>query len=164
MNTAFEKTKNSTDEWYTPKYILDALGGGGKFDLDPCAPICRLWDTAQHHYTKEDDGLTKQWFGRVWLNPPYSRPLIEKFVAKLAEHGNGIALLFNRCDSQMFHEYIFSKASAMLFLRGRIKFYRADRTQGMQPGCGSILIAYGETNAKILRDCGLDGKYIKLNT
>lgn len=34
MNTAFEKSANSTDEWYTPKEIIDALG---EFDLDPCA-------------------------------------------------------------------------------------------------------------------------------
>ena len=36
MNTSFEKSKNSTDEWYTPKEIIDALG---EFDLDPCAPM-----------------------------------------------------------------------------------------------------------------------------
>lgn len=36
MNTTFEKSANTTDEWYTPKEIIDALG---KFDLDPCAPV-----------------------------------------------------------------------------------------------------------------------------
>lgn len=36
MNTSFERVKNSSDEWYTPKYIIDSLGD---FDLDPCAPI-----------------------------------------------------------------------------------------------------------------------------
>lgn len=35
MNTSFERSKQTTDEWYTPKWILDALGS---FDLDPCAP------------------------------------------------------------------------------------------------------------------------------
>jgi hypothetical protein len=50
-------------------------------------------------YNKNDDGLKQEWKGRVWLNPPYSRPLIECFVKRMAEHGNGIALLFNRCDS-----------------------------------------------------------------
>ena len=53
--------------------------------------------------------------GRIWLNPPYSRPLIEQFVKRLAEHGNGIALLFNRCDSKMFQDVIFKKATAMKF-------------------------------------------------
>lgn len=39
MNTTFEKSANTTDEWYTPKEIIDALG---KFDLDPCAPVNRF--------------------------------------------------------------------------------------------------------------------------
>lgn len=43
MNTTFEKSVNTTDEWYTPKEIIDALG---KFDLDPCAPVKPLWQTA----------------------------------------------------------------------------------------------------------------------
>ena len=94
MNTRLEKSVRSSDEWYTPKEILDALG---KFDLDPCAPIRPLWPTAEVMYDQNIDGLSQIWEGRVWLNPPYSRPLIELFVRKLAEHGNGIALLFNRC-------------------------------------------------------------------
>lgn len=47
MNTSFEKSKNSTDEWYTPKEIIDALG---EFDLDPCAPMRPLWRTARVMY------------------------------------------------------------------------------------------------------------------
>lgn len=70
MNTTFEKSVNTTDEWYTPKEIIDALG---KFDLDPCAPVKPLWQTATQMYNKNHDGLTKDWVGRVWLNPPYSR-------------------------------------------------------------------------------------------
>ena len=81
MNTRLEKSVRSSDEWYTPKEILDALG---KFDLDPCAPIRPLWPTAEVMYDQNIDGLSQIWEGRVWLNPPYSRPLIELFVRKLA--------------------------------------------------------------------------------
>ena len=48
MNTSFERSKQTTDEWYTPKWIVDALGS---FDLDPCAPENRLWNTAKRHIT-----------------------------------------------------------------------------------------------------------------
>lgn len=160
MNTTFEKSANTTDEWYTPKEIIDALG---KFDLDPCAPVNPLWQTAEIMYNKNQDGLTKKWIGRVWLNPPYSRPLIEQFVKRLAEHGNGIVLLFNRCDSNMFQDIIFEKATAMKFLRNRIRFFRPDGTRGDSPGCGSNLIAFGEDNAEILRTCNIAGKYIRIN-
>lgn len=73
MNTTFEKSANSTDEWYTPKEIIDALG---EFDLDPCAPVSPLYKTASIMYNKNDDGLKQEWKGRVWLNPPYSRPVL----------------------------------------------------------------------------------------
>lgn len=57
MNTSFEKSKNSTDEWYTPKEIIGALG---KFDLDSCAPMRPLWRTARVMYNKEQDGLKQK--------------------------------------------------------------------------------------------------------
>ena len=83
MNEGFKKSSSYSDEWYTPKFIIDSLG---KFDLDPCAPINPLWQTAKIMYNKTDDGLTKDWIGRVWLNPPYSRPLIEQFVKPYLEN------------------------------------------------------------------------------
>lgn len=121
-----------------------------------------LWATAKEMYNKQDDGLSKEWFGRVWLNPPYSRPLIEKFVSKMADHNNGIALLFNRCDNKIFQKIIFKKATAIKFLSHRIRFYRPDGTRGDSPGCGSVLVAFGEENAEILQRCNLEGKYIRL--
>lgn len=157
MNTTFEKSTVSSDEWYTPKELINALGN---FDLDPCAPMNPLWKTANTMYNKNDDGLSKEWKGRVWLNPPYSRPLIEQFIQKMAEHNNGIALLYNRCDSKMFQDIIFEKAKAILFMRHRIKFYKPDGTVGGSPGCGSILIAFGDNNADILKNCGIEGKFI----
>lgn len=145
---------------YTPREIIEALG---EFDLDPCAPMHPLWPTAKIMYNKQDNGLIQNWGGRIWLNPPYSKPLIWQFVEKLAEHGNGIALLFNRCDSNKFQDIIFTKATGMMFLRNRIKFFRPDGTRGDSPGCGSVLIAFGRENAEILRNCSLQGKYVELN-
>lgn len=132
MNTSFEKSKNSTDEWYTPKEIIDALG---EFDLDPCAPMRPLWRTARVMYNKEQDGLKQKWEGRVWLNPPYSRPTIEHFITRMVEHNNGIALLFNRLDNKIFQNVVFPKAKGILFMKGRIKFHREDG--GGDPGDSS---------------------------
>lgn len=159
MNTSFERSKNTTDEWYTPKELIDSLG---EFDLDPCAPVKPLWITAKNMYDKKMDGLKQKWEGRVWLNPPYSRPLIELFMKKMAEHNNGIALLFNRLDSVMMQEVVLKKATSMKILRKRIRFYRPDGTQGGSPGCGSILFAFGEYNDRILQENNLEGIYIKL--
>lgn len=159
MNTSFEKSVNTTDEWYTPKEIIESLGG---FDLDPCAPMKPLWPTAKVMYNKEDDGLKQNWGGRVWLNPPYSRPLIELFCKKMAEHGNGIALLFNRLDSALMQDVVLKQAHAIKILRKRIRFFKPDGTQGGSPGCGSILFAFGEDNSMILEKNKLEGVFIKL--
>lgn len=159
MNTNFERSIAS-DEWYTPPEILESLG---EFDLDPCAPIAPLFQTAKTMWNKNDDGLSRDWFGRVWLNPPYSRPLVEEFVLRMAIHNNGIALLYNRCGNKMFQDVVFDKAKAILFMRNRIRFLMPDGTRGKSPGCGSVLIAFGEENSKVLKDCGIRGKYVVIN-
>ena len=159
MNTKFQQ-KKASDEWYTPKEIIDALG---PFDLDPCSPEHRLWDTAKRHYTKAQNGLSLPWEGRVWLNPPYSQPLLKMFVEKMAEHNRGIALLYNRCDNNMFRDIIFPKAKAMMFISHRVRFYQPDGTRGGNPGCGSVLIAFGNQDARILQNCKIEGKFIWIN-
>lgn len=142
---------------------MDHRETGGVFDLDPCAPNEEFY-TASRCYTKEIDGLKQPWSGNVWLNPPYKNPLIGKFVNRLREHGNGIALIFNRMDTRLWHETIFPSASAMLVMKGRVTFETPD---GSKPsggaGCGSVLVAFGEGNAETLRNCGIEGKFIRLN-
>ena len=80
------------DEWLTPPKIITDLG---PFDLDPCSPINRPWPTAKMHFTIEDDGLRLPWHGRVWMNPPYG-PHTGMWLSKLADHRNGVALIFAR--------------------------------------------------------------------
>src|ERR1051325_9323577 len=109
--------KGLTDEWYTPKYIIDALG---PFDLDPCSPTNRPFDTARIHLTIEENGLLRGWKGRIWLNPPYSNST--PFMERLSKHGNGIALIPARVETEMFHKYVWNCADSVLFPIGRIHF------------------------------------------
>lgn len=74
-----------------------------------------------------------------------------------------IALLFNRLDNKMFQDVVFPKAKGILFMKGRIKFHREDGTIGESPGCGSILVAFGEENAETLRSSNIEGRYIQVN-
>lgn len=150
-----------TDEWLTPPEIVDRLG---PFDLDPCSPVQRPWPTAGTHYTVEDDGLAKSWSGRVWLNPPYG-PETGRWLQRLAEHGNGIALIFARTETEMFHRWGWSQADAMLFLRGRLHFYRVDGERAsFNAGGPSVLIAYGTDNADRLMTCTIPGQFVLLRT
>jgi hypothetical protein len=149
-----------TDEWLTPPEIIAALG---TFDLDPCSPINRPWPTAAQHFTVEDDGLTRRWQGRVWLNPPYG-PETGKWLARLADHGDGIALIFARTETEMFHRYGWQRADGMLFLRGRLHFHYVDGSRGKaNAGAPSVLIAYGEQNVAALERSGLDGHLVSID-
>lgn len=118
--------------------------------------------TADRCYTKSDDGLGRKWEGRVWLNPPYSRLLVDRFITAMAEHDHGVALIFNRMDSRLWHEVIFPTASALLIIKGRLRFYRQDGTRGDAAGCGSVLVAWDKDDAEALEGCGIEGKFIKL--
>lgn len=147
-----------SDVWLTPPEILGALG---RFDLDPCAaPEPRPWPTADRHIALPDDGLAAPWAGRVWLNPPYSREAA-KWLAKLADHGNGIALVFARTETAWFVDSAWRRADAILFLHGRVHFHRADGVRAAaNAGAPSCLIAYGASNATALRESGIKGSYV----
>ena len=117
--------------------------------------------SAEYFYTKEDDGLSQEWFGRIWLNPPYDQPLISHFVKKMAQHGNGIALLYNRCDNKLFRDVVFPTMDSIFFINGRIRFFRPDGTIGGSPGCGSILVAWGQQNTEFIMKSDLEGTLLK---
>jgi len=160
MNTNFEgMTSTGTDVWLTPPHILKELGD---FDLDPCSPIHRHWNTAKKHYTIIDDGLKQLWSGRVWCNPPYGRQA-QKWIKRCADHGDALLFIFARTETRMFFDHIWDKADGLLFLKGRVRFYTDQGIEKDQnAGAPSVLVAYGDQNAEILRDCNLEGKFIDL--
>lgn len=156
-----QSANNITCQWLTPPEIIQAMGS---FDLDPCSPANRPWDTAKNHYT--EDGLNKKWFGRVWMNPPYGKPkIITPWMKKLSEHGNGITLIFARTETKMFFNYVWEMADSILFIRGRLHFYNIEG-QRAKKNCGapSVLIAYGEENMQALSDSGIKGKHLLVNS
>lgn len=149
----------STDEWLTPPSLIEALG---PFDLDPCSPGDRRpWDTAAKHYSIEDDGLRQEWSGRVWLNPPYSDA--GRWLARLAEHGDGTALIFARTETAMFFEQVWEKATALLFLRGRLSFHHVGGKRARaNAGAPSVLVAYGGRDAYALSQKPVPGHYVHI--
>jgi hypothetical protein len=154
----------TTDEWLTPREIVRELG---EFDLDP-ASTCdathgnQSTALARKCYCKCDDGLHQPWAGRVWMNPPYGKET-GHWLHKLSKHGNGIALVFARTDVLYFHDVVFKTAHALVFVKGRLTFYRADGTKPkFNGGAPSVLIAYGEENAKALKGLRIDGFFLRL--
>jgi len=143
-----------SDEWHTPPHIIDALG---PFDLDPCAGPMKF---AKHNIGADQDGLTSIWEGRVWLNPPLSQ--LEDWLAKFIGHGNGVALVPSRTETQWFQRLV-SRATSVLFLLGRIRFESpaADRLAKRSSPVGSVLVSIGQQNENCLRESRLPGIMMK---
>jgi hypothetical protein len=147
------------DEWLSPPELVHALG---EFDLDPCSPVVRPWDTAKKHFNIHDDGLLQPWHGRIWLNPPYG-DLCWRWLHRLAEHQNGLALIFARTGAAGFCREVWPKAHSILFISGRLYFYHVSGVRAKHNSGGdSILVSYNETNTQVLQTCGIRGKLILL--
>lgn len=146
-NRNFNTNTENKDEWLTPPEIIKALGD---FDLDPCSPINRPWDTAKQHFTREDDGFKKEWKGRVWCNPPYGKETF-KWLEKAAKHGNAMTLIFARTETKGFHEFIWEKAHSIFFFKGRISFYTVEGVKGNTANAPSCLVSYGENNTEAVK-------------
>lgn len=141
---------SGNNEWYTPKKYVDAarrvLGG---IDLDPasCA-YANETVQAERFYSVEDDGLTKEWRGRVWMNPPYNAESVVKFTEKFvdeyeARHINeGIVLVNNATETSWFVNMI-NVAAAIVFPRGRIR-YESSTRESLAPLQGQAFLYFGE--------------------
>lgn len=147
----------STDDWYTPPELFTPLAI--EFDLDAAAPPDGVpWIPAARHFSKADDGLTQRWTGRVWLNPPYGRAT-GQWLARLAERGDGLALVFARTDTRWFHEHV-PRSTAVCYLAGRLRFVRPDGSRGDGAGAPSMLIAYGLPCAIAVAEAGLGQTFL----
>lgn len=144
----------ASDEWYTPKYIFDALGA--QFDLDVAAPFegplhtpCLGW--------LYDRSLERAWNGFVWMNPPFGGrnglvPWMDKFFA----HGSGVALTPDRTSAPWWQAAA-RRADAVLFVSGKIRFIKPDGTVGKHPGTGTTLFAVGQKGIDALTHAGAAG-------
>jgi hypothetical protein len=148
-----------SDEWLTPPEIIQDLG---PFDLDPCSPIERPWDTAKKHYTFNENGLLMPWEGFVWCNPPYGQQT-GRWLERMAMHNNGIALIFARTETDMFFRWVWESASSVRFIEGRLYFHYVDGSKAKANAGGpSVLIGFGKEADKRLNDSSIKGKYVKL--
>lgn len=142
------ETAGKSDEWYTPKFIFDAIPSA--FCLDVAAPVegpryvpCQSWI--------HEHSLSCNWEGFVWMNPPFGgRNGIEPWLDKFFAHGDGIALTPDRTSAPWWQDAAM-KTDGMLLMRGKPKFERPDGSIGKSPGHGVTLWAAGPRADGLLR-------------
>ena len=114
------------DEWLSPPeivFLVRYVMGG--IDCDPAS--CKLAQTyikAKVYYSKDEDGLTKRWNGRVFMNPPYSRALIGKFVQHLLTDGcvTEYITLTNNSTATKWGQMLIQGSELICFMEKRIQF------------------------------------------
>lgn len=145
---AWEAARGSSDEWYTPPEVFEALGI--EFDLDVASPEDRTHTCVPAREFISSNSLGRQWSGRVWMNPPFGgRADKWLWLREFFRHGNGIALTPDRTSAPWFWR-AWPKAQAVLFTR-KIRFVMPDGSRGKQPSTGTALWAAGEDNVAALR-------------
>jgi len=138
-----EQTETTSDDYYTPKWIFDTLGL--HFDLDVASPPHATNVPCDRYYTQADDGLAQDWHGRVWMNPPFSRPT--PWVQRWLAHGNGVALL-PTAKSKWFTNKLWQSDAVGVVLPASTKF-----TNGSILYC-CALWAMGDSNIDALHNFG----------
>ena len=153
----------ANEGWYTPGDLIElATAVMGEIDLDPASSAeAQEVVKAGAYYTQEVDGLAQQWHGRVFINPPYTAGIVDRYADKLvAEYTRGsvteaIWLCDNSADTRWFAT-LADHASVILFLRGRVKFWAPDGSGGVKIGSplkGQVLIYIGPTPDQFIREC-----------
>ena len=137
---------SATDLWETPQDFFDILNDEFHFDID----VCALPENAKcgKFYSPEDDGLSKNWGGTCWCNPPYGRKIGE-WVKKASESNATVVMLLPaRTDTKWFHDYIYHKTE-IRFIKGRLKF---GNSKNSAPFPSMIVIFKKTENNKIFLD------------
>jgi len=143
---------NSGDnEWYTPKkYIESVRIVLGEIDLDPASSEkANEIVKASKYFTSQTNGLTEGWFGKAWMNPPYSSDLIGLFTEKFTQHFNnrdiseGIVLVNNATETAWF-QFMTKCASSICFPNTRIKYWSPNK-EISTPLQGQAFLYFGDS-------------------
>jgi phage N-6-adenine-methyltransferase len=134
---------SASDEWETPRDFFDAVDSVFHFTLDVCADHSNA--KCLRYYTKEDDGLSREWRGVCWMNPPYGREIAlwvrKAYESSLAGGTVIVCLLPARTDTKWWHDYVLGHAEGIFFIRGRLRF----SGKGPAP-FPSALVVFGQSD------------------
>ena len=144
-----EAANSGLEDWWTPPAILAAARTAmGGIDLDPCSsPAANEVVQALRIFSMEDDGLSQDWAGRVWMNPPFRLAKIRQFTSKLisslqsgeAEQACTITFLGLETD---WGQSLLANANMLCVPRTRLKWPKEGTLTNTEPLVGSVVFGF----------------------
>lgn len=158
MNNTRLNHYTGREEWNTPAYIIEAARSVmGDIDLDPATnQTANMVINAKTFYTKENSGLDYNWYGRVWMNPPYTSKTIMQFIEKLShevEIGNvtEFIVLVNNATETRWFATLLKHADVVGFSRKRVKFWSEEKKEN-GPIQGQAFVYHGAHEDRFVRE------------
>ncbi len=155
------------NEWYTPQILTDAARKVmGSIDLDPASSQSANKSVgATEYFTAIDNGLQRDWFGNVWLNPPYAQPLIREFADKTVieyrkDRISQACILVNNATETEWFQTLLRCANAVCFHKGRVQFWQPGQPSAT-PLQGQAIIYLGAQAQQFADTFRIHGQVLK---
>ena len=150
------KGVNDNDEWFTPKPVIEKVKEvfNGCIDLDPCSSLkANQRIMAKNYYTKDNSCLEHDWYGRVFLNPPYSGSLLSKvlkqaFIQYSLCQIDEMIILTNSGTDTRWNQLL--RKGLQAYTIGRIRFIYPDGRMAGTPSRGQVFTYYGNNREKFI--------------
>ncbi len=137
----------TSDDYYTPSWVFEQMGI--EFDLDVCAPPDGVpWIPAARHFSRREDGLLQHWEGRVWMNPPFSKPQV--WVERFIIHNHGVCLV--PMSMGRWLDPLWGLADGMVLAQPRFEFAGG---AGLGIPCRILFAAFGDECVEAISRLGV---------
>jgi phage N-6-adenine-methyltransferase len=139
---------SENEVWETPQDLFNSLNDEFHFDIDVCATPENA--KCSKFFSPLDDGLSHDWQGVCWMNPPYGKKIGAWMKKAMEAKTTVVCLVPSRTDTKWWHDYAM-KANEIRFIKGRLKFGNSKNSAPFP----SAIIVFGKTH-KDLKVCSME--------
>lgn len=139
---------SENEVWETPQDLFNRLNDEFHFDIDVCATPENA--KCSKFFSPLDDGLSHDWQGVCWMNPPYGKKIGAWMKKAMEAKTTVVCLVPSRTDTKWWHDYAM-KADEIRFIKGRLKFGNSKNSAPFP----SAIIVFGNTH-KDLKVCSME--------
>lgn len=155
LNKPHVSNNSGENEWYTPgRFIEAARSVMGNIDLDPASSeLANKTVMASSYFTIDNNGLSKKWWGNVWMNPPYSQPQITQFTELLSDKFDSgeieqACVLVNNATETGWFQRMLESCNSICLLKSRVRFIDKQGNPTGAPLQGQIILYFGNNKDK----------------